>query len=138
MTDAVKKPGPEFRNIGLKDILFSYRLPLAGRVSIGHRVSGGLLFVCLPLLLYLFDKSLTSELSFDAARPVFSCPYVKVGLLVLACAFLFHLCAGIRHLLMDINHDFVTKQHGKTTSVAVFVVTALLTLAIAAKLFGNF
>jgi succinate dehydrogenase / fumarate reductase cytochrome b subunit len=138
MADAAKTPRPEFRNIGLKDILFSYRLPLAGRTSIGHRISGGLLFVCLPLLLYLFDKSLTSEFSFDEARQIFSCVYVKIGVLVLAWAFAFHLCAGIRHLLMDINHGFVTKQHGKVTSVIVFVVAALVTLAVAAKLFGNF
>ena len=65
MAEAVKKPRPEFRNIGIGQILTAYRLPLAGRVSILHRLSGGLLFVALPFLLYLFDQSLTSELSFE-------------------------------------------------------------------------
>ncbi|CAH2945986.1 MAG: Succinate dehydrogenase cytochrome b-556 subunit, partial [uncultured Paraburkholderia sp.] len=45
VADTVKKPRPEFRNIGIGQILTAYRLPLAGRVSILHRVSGGLLFV---------------------------------------------------------------------------------------------
>ncbi|MEP9325334.1 succinate dehydrogenase, cytochrome b556 subunit, partial [Paraburkholderia phymatum] len=47
MADTLKKPRPEFRNIGIGQILTAYRLPLAGRVSILHRVSGGLLFVFL-------------------------------------------------------------------------------------------
>ncbi|MCO4883318.1 succinate dehydrogenase, cytochrome b556 subunit, partial [Paraburkholderia caribensis] len=40
MAEAVKKPRPEYRNIGIGQILTAYRLPLAGRVSILHRVSG--------------------------------------------------------------------------------------------------
>ncbi len=68
MAEAVKKPRPEFRNIGIGQILTAYRLPLAGRVSILHRLSGGLLFVALPFLLYLFDQSLTSELSFEVFK----------------------------------------------------------------------
>lgn len=138
MVETARKPGLEFCNTGLKDVLFSYRLPLAGRVSIGHRISGALLFVFLPFLLYLFDQSLTSELSFDQARIIFSSVFVKIVVLVFAWAFAFHFCAGIRHLLMDMKHDFVTKQHGKTTAMAVLAISLLLTLVVAAKLFGAF
>ena len=49
MAEAVKKPRPEYRNIGIAQ-LATYRLPLAGRVSILHRISGLLLFVALPFL----------------------------------------------------------------------------------------
>jgi succinate dehydrogenase / fumarate reductase cytochrome b subunit len=138
MAEAVKKPRPEFRNIGIGQILTAYRLPLAGRISILHRVSGGLLFVFLPFLLYLFDQSLTSELSFEVFKGFLSNILVKLITLVLAWAFLFHFCAGVRHLLMDTNHDSVTKEKGKSTSVVVLVVSSLLTLAFAAKLFGAF
>jgi succinate dehydrogenase / fumarate reductase, cytochrome b subunit len=138
MAEAVKKPRPEFRNIGIGQILTSYRLPLAGRVSILHRVSGGLLFIFLPFLLYLFDQSLTSELSFDVFKGFLSNIIVKLITLVLAWAFLFHFCAGIRHLLMDTNHNAVTKEKGKQTSVIVIVVSSLLTIAFALKLFGAF
>jgi succinate dehydrogenase / fumarate reductase, cytochrome b subunit len=138
MAEAVKKPRPEFRNIGIGQILTAYRLPLAGRVSILHRLSGGLLFVFLPFLLYLFDQSLTSELSFDVFKGFLSNIIVKLITLVLAWAFLFHFCAGVRHLLMDTNHDAVTKEKGKSTSVVVLVVSSLLTIAFAAKLFGAF
>ncbi|RZF26187.1 succinate dehydrogenase, cytochrome b556 subunit [Paraburkholderia sp. UYCP14C] len=138
MAEAVKKPRPEFRNIGIGQILTAYRLPLAGRVSILHRVSGALLFLFLPFLLFLFDQSLTSELSFEVFKGFLSNIIVKLITLVLAWAFLFHFCAGIRHLVMDTNHDAVSKEKGKSTSVVVIVVSSLLTIAFAAKLFGAF
>jgi succinate dehydrogenase / fumarate reductase, cytochrome b subunit len=138
MAEAVKKPRPEFRNIGIGQILTAYRLPLAGRVSILHRVSGALLFLFLPFLLFLFDQSLTSELSFEVFKGFLSNIIVKLITLVLAWAFLFHFCAGIRHLLMDTNHDAVSKEKGKSTSIVVIVVSSLLTIAFAAKLFGAF
>ncbi|MGF6536552.1 MULTISPECIES: succinate dehydrogenase, cytochrome b556 subunit [Paraburkholderia] len=138
MAEAVKKPRPEFRNIGIGQILTAYRLPLAGRVSILHRVSGGLLFVFLPFLLYLFDQSLTSELSFDVFKGFLSNIIVKLITLVLAWAFLFHFCAGVRHLFMDTSHSLTTKEKGKQTSIIVLVVSSLLTIAFALKLFGAF
>ncbi|MGF6932496.1 succinate dehydrogenase, cytochrome b556 subunit [Paraburkholderia sp. 40] len=138
MDEAVNKPRPEFRNIGIGQILTAYRLPLAGRVSILHRVSGALLFVSLPFLLYLFDRSLTSELSFEVFKGVLSNVIVKVITLVLAWAFLLHFCAGIRYLRMDTSHSAVSKQGGKQTAVVVVVVSSVLTIAFALKLFGAF
>jgi succinate dehydrogenase / fumarate reductase cytochrome b subunit len=138
MSEAVKKPRPEFRNIGIGQILTAYRLPLAGRVSILHRVSGALLFIFLPFLLYLFDQSLTSELSFEVFKAFLSNIIVKLITLVLAWAFLFHFCAGVRHLMMDTNHNAVSKEKGKSTSIVVLVVSSVLTIAFALKLFGAF
>jgi succinate dehydrogenase / fumarate reductase cytochrome b subunit len=138
MAEAVKKPKPEFRNIGIGQILTAYRLPLAGRVSILHRVSGGLLFIFLPFLLYLFEQSLTSPLSFEAFKAFLANIIVKLITLVLAWAFLLHFCAGIRYLRMDTSHSAVSKQKGKGSAVVVLVVSTLLTIAFAAKLFGVF
>src|ERR1700676_2470947 len=138
MAEAVKKPKPEFRNIGIGQILTAYRLPLAGRVSILHRVSGGLLFIFLPFLLYLFEQSLTSPLSFEVLKAFLANLIVKLVTLVLAGAFLLHFCAGIRYLRMDTSHSAVSKQKGKGSAVVVLVVSTLLTIAFAAKLFGVF
>ncbi|CAJ3513645.1 succinate dehydrogenase, cytochrome b556 subunit [Burkholderia pseudomallei] len=138
MSETVRKPRPEYRNIGFGDITLKYRMPLAARVSILHRVSGALLFLFLPFLLYLFDQSLTSELSFEVFKAFFSNIIVKLIVLALSWAFLFHFCAGIRHLMMDMNHDAVSKERGKKTSVVVFAVSTLLTIAVALKLFGAF
>ncbi|MBF4019262.1 succinate dehydrogenase, cytochrome b556 subunit [Burkholderia pseudomallei] len=138
MSETVRKPRPEYRNIGFGDITLKYRMPLAARVSILHRVSGALLFLFLPFLLYLFDQSLTSELSFEVFKAFLSNIIVKLIVLALSWAFLFHFCAGIRHLMMDMNHDAVSKERGKKMSVVVFAVSTLLTIAVALKLFGAF
>jgi len=137
MAEVLKKPRPEYRNIGIAQIL-KYRLPLAGRVSILHRASGLILFLLLPFALYLFEQSLTSEITFDTLKGIASNIIVKLIVLVLSWAFLFHFCAGVRHLIMDTNHGAVTKERGRTTSVVVLIVSSLLTLAVAAKLFGAF
>jgi succinate dehydrogenase / fumarate reductase cytochrome b subunit len=136
MAEALKKPKPEYRNIGLAQ-LATYRLPLAGKVSILHRISGLLLFVSLPFLLYLLDQSLTSEISFDTFKGVLSYPLIKIIVLVLSWAFLFHFCAGIRFLLLD-THRAVSKEGGKQTSIVVLAVSSLLTIVVALKLFGAF
>ncbi|HTI16587.1 MAG TPA: succinate dehydrogenase, cytochrome b556 subunit [Trinickia sp.] len=137
MAEAVKKTRPEYRNIGLGQILTAYRLPAAGRVSILHRVSGALLFLFLPFWLYLFDQSLTSVRTFEDFRSFFSNIVVKLIALVLAWAFLFHFCAGIRHLVMDL-HCAVSKEGGRQTAFVVFIASSVLTIAFALKLFGVF
>ena len=85
MADLEAAPGdrPKFTNIHVTQII-AYRLPLAGMVSILHRVSGAALFLALPLLLYLFDKSLSSEISFVTFREVTAHWLVKLVLLALA------------------------------------------------------
>ena len=65
MSDTAPKPRPQFRNIDVTDLMH-YRLPMAGKVSILHRISGAALFVCLPLLIALFAMSFRSEAGFAA------------------------------------------------------------------------
>ncbi len=128
---------PEFRNIHVTQIA-RYRLPLAGLVSILHRVSGGLMFlVGLPFVLYLFQQSLTSELSFERYRSLVSHGFVKLVLLGLIWAYLHHFCAGLRHLLMDLDIG-VNKEAGRTSAAVVLAVSFTLTLIVALKLFGLF
>ena len=69
MSDLTRPPRPIYRNIHISQIV-AYRLPPAGIVSILHRVSGATLFLSLPLVLYLFDKSLTSQISFGDVQVV--------------------------------------------------------------------
>lgn len=134
-------PRPVFRNIGIGQIR-TYRLPPAGIVSILHRVSGALMFVLLPFVIWLFDNSLTSEISYDTFTSAFVAgigfvPAVLVKLVVLALlwAYLHHLAAGVRHLWMDVTHS-VSKQQGRSSAIATLVVSLALTLAFGAKLFG--
>ncbi len=137
MAEVVKKERPVYRNIGIGQIV-SYRLPPAGIVSILHRISGALMFLLLPFVLYLFEQSLTSEISFLTFKSVVSNGFVKLVLIVLSWGFLHHLLAGVRHLRMDTNHDLVTKERGRSSALVVLVLSLLLTAAIALKLFGAF
>ena len=63
MTNPAAKPRPEFRNIHVSQLLH-YKLPPPGLVSIMHRISGAALFLLLPFILWLFELSLTSEISY--------------------------------------------------------------------------
>jgi succinate dehydrogenase / fumarate reductase cytochrome b subunit len=127
---------PEIRNIHVSQIL-AYRLPPAGLVSIMHRVSGALLFVLLPVLLWLFDLSLTSELSFARLAALVSPWWVKVLLLAPVWAFLHHLIAGVRYLLLDL-HVGVEKAVATKSALWVYFISLPLTLLAALKLFGAF
>jgi succinate dehydrogenase / fumarate reductase cytochrome b subunit len=55
MSEVTTKPARRFTNIHITQLMH-YRLPLAGVVSILHRVSGALMFLLLPFVLYLFDN----------------------------------------------------------------------------------
>jgi succinate dehydrogenase / fumarate reductase cytochrome b subunit len=79
------------------------RLPVPGIVSILHRVSGVVLFLSLPPLIYLLQGSLSAADQFDAYRALITYPLVKLVLLLLLWAFLHHVCAGIRFLLLDMH-----------------------------------
>lgn len=136
MAEAVKQARPEYRNIGIAQIA-RYRLPWAGKVSILHRVSGALMFLLLPFVLYLFEQSITSELSFAKFSALLSGGFVKLVLLALIWGYLHHFCAGIRFLLLDV-HVGVSKPASAKSAVGVLVVSLLLTLIFGLKLYGLF
>jgi succinate dehydrogenase / fumarate reductase cytochrome b subunit len=115
----------------------TYRMPPSAIVSILHRISGGLIFLLLPFILYLLDKSLTSEISFEYFKGFTSHWFVKLVILALSWAYFHHFCAGIRHLFLDL-HMGMDKASGRKTAVSVLVISLLLTLLVALKLFGVF
>jgi succinate dehydrogenase / fumarate reductase cytochrome b subunit len=127
---------PEFRNIHVFDLM-KYRLPWAGKVSILHRVSGLLMFLLIPFVLYLLDKSITSEISFEVFKVFLALPLVKLIVLALIWAYMHHFCAGIRFLLLDVHYG-VDKATSAKTAVGVLVISLALTAVFAAKLFGLF
>ena len=119
-----------------------YRLPLAGVVSILHRASGLLMFVLLPFIVWLFDTSVSSEISYETFTSAFLAGIgivpawaVKLVALALIWAFLHHLIAGVRHVWMDVTHS-VSKAQGRSSAVLTLALSLLLTVALGAKLFG--
>jgi succinate dehydrogenase / fumarate reductase cytochrome b subunit len=141
MTELARKR-PEFRNINALTDLPSYRLPAAGIVSILHRVSGALMFLLMPFIIWMFDTSLTSEISFAKFTSVFNngaafLPgwFIKLVALALIWGYLHHFIAGLRHLYMDVCHA-VSKEFGKSSAVTTLVLSLGLTAVLGAKLFG--
>lgn len=140
MSEAVKevpkKERPEIRNIHVTDLM-NYRLPPGGWVSILHRVSGAAIFLMLPFLLYLFELSIRSEMTYEHFRGIASHPLAKLVLLGLIWAYMQHFCAGIRHLFMDM-HMAIEKDSAKQTAIGVLAVSLFLTALAGLKLFGVF
>jgi succinate dehydrogenase / fumarate reductase, cytochrome b subunit len=136
------KPRPEFRNINALKDLPSYRLPAAGWVSILHRVSGALMFLLMPFIIWMFDTSVSSEFSFARFKAAFNSGlgfipgwFIKLVALALIWAYLHHFIAGLRHVYMDVTHS-VSKEFGKSSAVVTLALSIGLTVVLGAKLFG--
>ena len=137
------KKRPEFRNINAFTDLTTYRLPAAGFVSILHRISGAIMFLLLPFIIWMFDTSISSEISFGKFTSAFSTGMLglpgfvwKLAALALIWAFLHHFIAGVRHLWMDTSHTAVNKEWGRSSAVFTLVASIGLALVLGAKLFG--
>lgn len=139
MSEAVNKASkaqkPVFRNIHITDIV-KYRLPITGKVSIMHRISGAVLFLLIPFVLYLLEMSLDWE-KFASLGEFTSHPFVKLVILALAVGYIAHFCAGVRHLFLDV-HWALEKDSSKKSAWGVMGVTIVLSLLVALKLFGVF
>ena len=145
MASAQRPKRREFRNINAFTDLRNYRLPLAGLVSILHRVSGAIMFFLLPFVIWMFDTSISSDLSFERFKSAFNAGMLgvpgllwKLVALALIWAYLHHFLAGIRHLWMDSSHKAVTKEFGRQSAAFTLVVSIGLTLVLGAKLFGAY
>ena len=148
MTDpamSTKPKRPEFRNINAFKDLTTYRMVPAAWVSILHRASGAIMFLLMPFIIWMFDTSVSSEISFAKFTAIFNAGagfvpgwFFKLVALALIWAYLQHFIAGLRHLYMDLNHDRATKEFGKSSAMVVLVLSLGLTFVLALKLFGAY
>ncbi|MBY0243144.1 MAG: succinate dehydrogenase, cytochrome b556 subunit [Burkholderiaceae bacterium] len=139
MSEAVRearKQRPEFRNIHVTE-LSNYRMPLASIVSILHRISGFMMFALLPVVLYLLELSIRSEISFGYMLGIAQLPITKLVILALVWGYFHHFCAGVRHLVMDM-HVGLDKDSARKSSATVLAISLTLTVLVALKLFGVF
>ncbi|MBV2236083.1 MAG: succinate dehydrogenase, cytochrome b556 subunit [Sterolibacterium sp.] len=106
--------------------LSKIQLPLAAKMSILHRISGGAIFLLLPALIYLLQLSLGSPEEFETFLAITRHPLVKLMLLGLTYAFVHHVCMGIRLLLIDI-HVGVARDTARASAKGVLVAGLLIT-----------
>ena len=106
--------------------IISIRLPIPGIVSILHRISGVLLFISLPLLLWLLAGTLDNAATFESYRAFVAHPLVKIGLIGLLWAYLHHFFAGIRFLFLD-AHKGLALNTARTTAKTVMALALICT-----------
>ena len=140
-TSSTPRKRPVFRNIHITQIV-TYRLPPAGIVSILHRVSGFVMFLLLPFIIWMFDTSISTEISYGAFSNAFVAGigflpgwFIKLVCLGLIWAYLHHSIAGVRHLWMDATHS-VSKAQGHNSALVTLVGSVVLTVLLGAKLFS--
>ncbi|MGP0014270.1 MULTISPECIES: succinate dehydrogenase, cytochrome b556 subunit [Pseudomonas] len=112
-------------NLDLRTI----QVPITAITSFTHRVSGIILFLGLGIMLYALSKSLGSEEGFAEVKACLTSPLAKFVAWGLLSALLYHMVAGIRHLIMDMGIG-ETLEGGKLGSkIIIAVSTVLIVLA---------
>jgi len=115
--------------------VFRIHLPLAGWVSILHRLSGALLFLVFPIGVWALSVSLSDEAGFQRVAAWLTHPLSKLFLVLLIWAFTHHALAGLRHLALDV-HWGVERDAARRSSMAVMIATGLITFLAAWRLFA--
>ena len=104
--------------------LLTIKLPLAGFVSILHRITGLILFLFIPFALWILYHSLHSETDFVFLTLNLKKPFFKILLWIGLSALGYHLLAGLRHLLADLH--IATSKQGGTNSAAIVLILAII------------
>ena len=113
--------------------LFSFAWPVTAIASIAHRLTGIGLFVGIAFLLWLLDLALSSEGGFAEAGRVMSLPLAKLVVLFILANLIYHILAGVKHLLMDL-HVGDSFEAASRSAWIVFVLTAFAVVAVGAWL----
>ena len=124
---ARSKPAPKFLN------LIKIKLPPGGVASIGHRISGVLMFLSIPFVAWEFGRSLESEQSFRDVQQCLQSTPVMLLSLILVWSLSHHLLAGVRHLFLDVEMG-VDKTRANTTAWLVNLGAPLVTALYAVSL----
>jgi succinate dehydrogenase / fumarate reductase cytochrome b subunit len=112
--------------------LLEIKLPLPALISLLHRVSGVFLFFPgIPILLYSLQMMLDSPQSYDEFHMCVDIFIVKCALVIFLWFFMHHLCAGIRHLALDLHYGIELEQ-ARLSSRIVFVSGIILTILVGA------
>jgi succinate dehydrogenase / fumarate reductase cytochrome b subunit len=105
--------------------LLKITMPITAIVSILHRISGVVLFLLAPWMFYMLHRSLVDAPSFADVHTCFqSCTY-KIIIWAFSAAFIYHMCAGVRHMIMDLGYG-ESFQTGRITAIIMLGISAVL------------
>ncbi|MFQ5643918.1 MAG: succinate dehydrogenase, cytochrome b556 subunit [Thiogranum sp.] len=122
-----QKPAPKYLN------LIKIKLPPGGVASIGHRISGVLMFLSIPFIAREFARSLESEQGFRAVQECLQSTTVTLLSLLLVWSLSHHLLAGVRHLFLDVEIG-MDRASANATAWLVNLGAVLITALYAASL----
>lgn len=105
--------------------LTTIKFPVPALASISHRISGIAIFVALPILLWMLDRSLASPESFAQLKACLASPWAKLVLWGVLAALSYHLVAGTRHIIMDLGFGD-TLEASRRGAVLVFIISIVL------------
>ena len=91
------RPRPVYLN------LLEFRFPATAITSLLHRVSGALLFLALPLLIYGLERSLQGGEGFTQLQQHWHWLPLRLAVALMAWALLHHWLAGWRFLFIDVE-----------------------------------
>ena len=90
--------------------LFRIHFPVGAVTSIAHRITGVLLTLSFPLLVYLLDLSLQDADGFNRATDWLQSSGFRLGSAILVWSLFHHLFSGVRYLLIDIGAGVGLRQ----------------------------
>lgn len=109
--------------------LHTMSFPVMAISSILHRITGVVLAVLLPYFICLLHSSLKDEQSFNQVKSLLAGGFHKFIIWGFLSALMFHLIAGIRHLIMDMGYG-ESVCAGKLSAQLVIVLSAIVALLI--------
>jgi len=109
--------------------LSQFSFPLPALTSIVHRATGIILFVGIAILMYILELSLASEESFNSVKECLDGFFVKFIIWGILSGLLYHLVAGIKHLLMDFGIGETLEAGVLGAKITIVISVALILLA---------
>ena len=114
--------------------LFKIKLPVTGIISIFHRLTGILLFLAIPVSLYLLQLSITDGLSFERVTTLMLEPVSRFFILLIIWSFVHHFFVGIRFLLIDLEF-FLSRKSSRVSAWGVVAFEFIVMLVVIKGLF---
>lgn len=105
--------------------LLTIKFPCTAIASILHRISGVILFLLIPLMLAALAKSLHTEAEFVGLQQCLASPVAKFLIWISLSALIYHLIAGLRHIVMDMGIAESLKG-GRAGAYIVMILSAIL------------
>ena len=109
--------------------LWTFKYPLAAIASLTHRITGAVLFVGIALLLYLLELALASEQGFAEAKALLAQPLPKLIVFGVVATLIYHLVAGIKHLLLDFHVGDSLEGGHRAAQLTIAVSVVLIVVA---------